>query len=84
MFKFNYSKYNPLELISGGGLIHGTSFPFQKLSPKRPGACTWWGLSEFYGVINHQIKFSSHFESEDCQPSMKHRSLLCTIFLSLL
>ena len=31
MFKFNYSKYNP-----GEGLIHGRSFPFQKLVPKRP------------------------------------------------
>ena len=33
------------------GLVHGRSFPFQKLVPKRPGACTRWGLlSEFYGI----------------------------------
>ena len=32
------------------GLIHGRSFPFQKLVPKRPGAYTRWGLlSEFCG-----------------------------------
>ena len=35
MFKLNYSKYNPRGLIFGG-LIHGRSFPFQKLVPKRP------------------------------------------------
>ena len=52
MFKFNYSKYNPGDLFSGGGLIHGRSFPFQKLVPKRPGAYTWWGLlSELYIYI---------------------------------
>ena len=47
----SYSKYNPWGLFSGGGLIHGRSFPFQKLVPKRPGAYTRWGLlSEFYGM----------------------------------
>ena len=31
--------------------MHGRSFPFQKLVPKRPGAYTRWGLlSEFYGT----------------------------------
>ena len=46
MFKFNYSKY------SSGGLIHGRSFPFQKLVPKCPGAYTRWGvLLEFYGIL---------------------------------
>ena len=50
MFKFNYSKYNPRGLIFGG-LIHGRSFPFQKLVPKRPGAYARCGLlSEFYGM----------------------------------
>ena len=43
MFKFNYSKYNPWGLFSGG-LIHGRSFLFQKLVPKRPGAYTRWSL----------------------------------------
>ena len=36
-----------------GGLkiIHGRSFPFQKLAPKRSRAYTRWGLlSEFYGT----------------------------------
>ena len=45
--KFNYSKYNHRGLIFGGvggvGLIHGRSFPFQKLVPKRPWAYTRWG-----------------------------------------
>ena len=52
MYKFNYSKYNyPRGLIFGGGLIHGRSFPFQKLVPKRPEAYTRWGLlSEFYRI----------------------------------
>ena len=51
MFKFNYSKYNPGGLIFEGGLIHGKSFPFQKLVPIRPGPYTWWGLLlEFYGM----------------------------------
>ena len=47
MFKFTYSKCNPQGLIffgGGGGLIiHGRSFPFQKLVLKRPGAYTQWG-----------------------------------------
>ena len=30
-------------LFPGGGLIHGTSFPFQKLVPKRLGAYTRHG-----------------------------------------
>ena len=31
--------------------MHGRSFPFQKLIPKRPGAYTRWGvLSQFYGI----------------------------------
>ena len=35
--------------LFSGGLIHGRSFPFQKLVPKRPGVYTRWGLlSEFY------------------------------------
>ena len=56
MFKFNYSKYSPRGLFSGG-LIHGRSFPFQKLIPKRPGAYTRWGLlSEFYGIENSRRK----------------------------
>ena len=34
-----------------GKLVHGRSFPFQKLVPKRPGANARWGLlSEFYGI----------------------------------
>ena len=33
------------------GLIHGRSFPFQKLVPERPGAYTRWCLlSEFYDI----------------------------------
>ena len=51
MFKFHYSKYNPQGLFSGE-LIHGRSFPFQKLVLKRPGAYTRRGvLSEFYGLL---------------------------------
>ena len=54
MFKFNYSKYNPRELIFGGGkrgLIHGRGSLFQKLVPRCSGAYTRWGLlSEFYGI----------------------------------
>ena len=50
MCKFNCSKYSLRGHIFGGGFIHGRSFPFQKLVPKRPGAYTQWGLlSEFYG-----------------------------------
>ena len=38
-----------------GELIHGRSFPFQKLITKRPGAYTRWGLlSEFYGIITNK------------------------------
>ena len=48
MFKFNYSKYNPRGLISGGGGVrHGRSFPFQKLVPKRPRVYTRWGLLSY-------------------------------------
>ena len=37
--------------LFSGVLIHGRSFPFQKMVPKRPGAYTRWGLlSEFYGI----------------------------------
>ena len=45
--------------LFSGELIHGRSFPFQKLVPKRPGAYTGWGLlSEFYGMfsLNFNIK----------------------------
>ena len=38
----------------GGGLIHGRSFPFQKLVLNAPGLIqyTRWGLlSEFYGIL---------------------------------
>ena len=42
----------PRGLFSRGGLIHGRSFLFQKLVPKRPGAYKQWGLlSEFYGIL---------------------------------
>ena len=43
----------PGRLFSGGGgLVHGRSFPFQNLVPKRPGEYTRWGLlSEFYGIL---------------------------------
>ena len=52
MFKFNYSNYNPPGAYFRGGLIHGRSFSFQKLVPKRPVAYTRWGLlSEFYGSL---------------------------------
>ena len=38
--------------LFSGGLVHGRSFPFQKLVSKRPGAYTRWGLlSEFYGIF---------------------------------
>ena len=58
MLELSYSKYNPRGLFLfififflGGGLIQWTSFSFQKLVPKRPGAYTRWGLlSEFYGM----------------------------------
>ena len=34
------------------GLIHGRSFQFQKLVPKRPGACTRCGLLlEVIGIL---------------------------------
>ena len=57
MFEFSYSKYNSRGLYLGrgegeGGFIHGRSFPFQKVVPKRPGAYTQWGLLlEFYGIL---------------------------------
>ena len=42
---------NTTPFFEEGGLVHGRSFPFQKLVPKRPGAYTQWGLlSEFYGI----------------------------------
>ena len=43
MLELSYSKYNPRDLFSGG-LIHGRSFPFQKLVPKCLGAYTRWSL----------------------------------------
>ena len=40
--------------LFSGELIHGRSFPFQKLVPKRPRAYTRWDLlSEFYGMLKH-------------------------------
>ena len=50
MFKFNYSKYNPRGLFSRR-LIHGRSFPFQKLVPKHPGAYTRWGLLSDFTIF---------------------------------
>ena len=62
MCKFTYSKYNPRGIIFGGGLIHGRSFPLQKLVIERPGAYTRWGLSclsEFYGMCSLCAKRNS-------------------------
>ena len=42
-----------------GGLIHGRSFPFQKMVPKYPGTYTQWGLLEFYG--NTQVAHGPHY-----------------------
>ena len=55
MFKFNYSKYNPQGLFSGG-LIHGRSFLFQKLVPKRPGAYT--GGAYLIGILRYKTNMA--------------------------